>query len=192
MTPEQRSESAKTIILTHMSYATAAGLIPIPIADLAAVSAIHVDMLRQLAKLYEVDYSESTGKTLIAAVGGSLLARIGASAIKAIPGLGTIVGEITGAAVSAATTYALGHTFKWHFENGGDMTNVDLDTAKNLFKQELEKGKKIATDLIKNEKQKSPTDQIMEKIEKLSDLYKKGAITEQDFETQKQRLLNQL
>jgi uncharacterized protein (DUF697 family) len=192
MTTQQRSESANTIIRTHMSYATAAGLIPIPIADLAAVSAIHVDMLRQLAKLYEVDYSESTGKTLIAAVGGSLLARIGASAIKAIPGIGTFIGEITGAALSAATTYALGYTFKWHFEKGGNMINLDLDAAKNLFKEELEKGKQAAADLVKTNKQKSSSDQIMETIEKLSELQKKGAITEQDFETQKQRLLNQL
>ena len=46
-------EAAHSIIKNHMVWSMGAGFIPVPIADLFAVSAIQLDMIRQLSKLYD-------------------------------------------------------------------------------------------------------------------------------------------
>lgn len=191
MTDQEKLNAANTIVLEQTGFATAAGLIPIPIADLVAVTAIHMDMIKQIAIVYEVDYSENTGKKLISAIGGTIIARIGSSAIKVIPGIGTLIGELTGAAVAAATTYALGKTFIWHFSNGGTFEDMDINKAKEIFNTEIIKGKKVAAEMEKEPLQNNQ-EKIFETIEKLSELNKKNIITDKDFEEQKQRLLNQL
>jgi uncharacterized protein (DUF697 family) len=193
MGQQDKEEQAKTLIYKHMAYATAAGMIPIPIADIAAVSAIHLDMIKQLASLYNVDYNESSGKSLIAAVSGGLIGRLGASAIKLIPGIGTILGGVSGAVITAATTYALGQTFQWHFSTGGDLTNFNVNNAKKVFEQNLAEGEKVAKEMNVSESAASPNHKtIFETIEKLAELKNQGIISEEEFSEQKKRLLEQL
>ena len=102
------------IIKNHIIYSMAAGLIPVPIADIAAVTAIQVAMVKQLASLYAVTYSENSGKALISALTGSTLARVGASAVKALPGVGTLIGNAGQAALAGISTYALGRIYREH------------------------------------------------------------------------------
>jgi len=196
MSPEKQSKLADNLIATHTTYATVAGMIPIPIVDFTAVSAVHTDMLRGLAKIYDVQYDENSGKNLAAAVIGTAIARIGSSVIKAIPGVGAILGGLSSVAISAATTYALGHTFKKHFESGGNLLNVNTETLKNIFKQELKKGKKVAEEMKTNPTEDAggmkSSETVFHLIERLSVLRDKGVITEEDFESQKQKLLDQL
>jgi uncharacterized protein (DUF697 family) len=87
-------QPADDIIKSHVVWALGGGLIPVPLFDIAAVTAIQMDMLKQLADLYEVEFSASTGKSFVSALTGSTFARIGASLIKAVPGIGTVIGGI--------------------------------------------------------------------------------------------------
>ena len=103
-----KRENAHSVIRNHMMWSMGAGLIPIPIADFFAVSAIQLDMVRQMCKLYDIDFKETEGKAVITALTGSGLARLGARAVKFIPGVGTVLGGITMAVLSGASTYALG------------------------------------------------------------------------------------
>ncbi len=73
-----RSQANK-IIEKHVIWSLGGGLIPIPLVDFAAVTAIQVDMLGQLANLYGVKYTESNGKKLVVALTGTTLAKIGSS-----------------------------------------------------------------------------------------------------------------
>src|ERR1700742_4189273 len=107
---------AEAIINQHITWAMGAGLVPVPILAIAAVSAIQLDMLKQLATLYGVRYSESEGKAWLSALSGSILAKIAANAFKLIPGIGSILGGISMAALSGASTYALGQVAIAHFE----------------------------------------------------------------------------
>jgi len=95
-----------------MIWSMGAGFIPVPIADLFAVSAIQLDMIRQLCKVYDIDFKETEGKAIITALTGSGLARLGARAIKFIPGVGSILGGVTLAILSGASSYAIGEVFK--------------------------------------------------------------------------------
>jgi uncharacterized protein (DUF697 family) len=145
------NEKADTIIRNHMVWAMGAGLIPVPIADFFAVSAVQLDMIRQIAKLHDIDFSETAGKASITALTGSGLARLGARAVKFIPGVGSIIGGITMAVLSGASTYALGEVFKKHFETGGTFLDFDPGRLKKFYDEKFEKGKEIAKEIRKEQ-----------------------------------------
>src|SRR5262245_24992150 len=70
---------AERIIQDHTTYALAAGAIPIPLADIASVAAVQLDVVRALAKVYEVEFDPAAAKGLIASIIGASAARFGAS-----------------------------------------------------------------------------------------------------------------
>lgn len=198
-------QRAEDIIRNHVLLSLGAGLVPVPLLDLVAVTAVQLDMCRMLSKNYDVEFKEELGKSVISSLAGTALARYGASLVKTIPGIGTILGGISMSALSGGTTYAIGQVFKRHFGGGGDLFNVDLDSAKEIFAEELERGKRVAEELEKmrsretqgpktKESKSTSTKgkEIFHKLEKLADLRDKGVITDEDFQTQKDRLLEQL
>ena len=128
-----RVVSADAVIRNHMIWSMGAGFIPVPIADLFAVSAIQLDMIRQMCKIYEIDFKQTEGKAVITALTGSGLARLGARAVKFIPGVGSILGGVTMSSLSGASTYALGEVFKKHFETGGTFLDFDPARLKNYY-----------------------------------------------------------
>jgi hypothetical protein len=65
---EQRSKHADSVIRTHILFSMGFGLIPIPIVDIFAVSAMQLDMIRQLCKVYDRDFSESQGKAIVSSL----------------------------------------------------------------------------------------------------------------------------
>lgn len=122
-------------------------MIPIPVADIAAVTAIQLDMLKQVCSFYNVDYSEETGKTWITALVTSSLsafvAKIGSSALKVVPVVGTIAGAASMAVVSGASTYALGKAFANHFEAGGTFGDINKEKIKEIYEEKLKEGKRL-------------------------------------------------
>ncbi|MEM6299043.1 MAG: DUF697 domain-containing protein, partial [Bacteroidota bacterium] len=146
-------EKAQGIVRTHVVWSMGAGLIPLPIVDFVAVTAVQLDMLRELAAAYDKDFSESAGKSWISALGGTYLARLGAQAVKAIPGIGTMIGGVSMAVMSGASTFAIGQVFIRHFDSGGDFFDFDASEFKGFFEEQFEKGKEFAKDIQKEQKQ---------------------------------------
>ncbi|MFO0612248.1 MAG: DUF697 domain-containing protein [Polyangiaceae bacterium] len=189
MSRENRGE-AERIIREHIIWSVGAGLVPVPLLDIAAVSAIQLDMLKQLATLYKVKYTESEGKVFLSAMTGSILAKLAANAIKFIPGIGSVIGGLSMSVLSGASTYALGQVAVNHFESNGTFSGIDFDKAKKAFEEHLEKGKEVAADL-KDKKQGQSRD-VFEKLEKSKELRDKGVISEDDFEAIKRKLLDEV
>jgi uncharacterized protein (DUF697 family) len=165
------------------------GLIPLPFVDVAAVTFVELDMLEQLARLYGVDYSEGIGRSFITALAGTTLAKLGASAIKAIPGVGSLIGGLSMSILSGATAYALGQVAISQMSSGGSLMNLDLEWAKQAYQEAYERGKDVASKL---EKEKDSSKHVIEMLEKLGELKEKGVITEAEFEAQKEKLLDRL
>ena len=140
-----RSNHADTIVRNHVIWSMGAGMIPILIADIFAVSALQLDMIRQLCRVYDVDFQETQGKALVTSLTSSALARIGAgSVIKLLPGIGSFIGGATVSVFAGASTYALGEVFKKHFSSGGTILDFDPDRLRKYYKEKFEKGKKVA------------------------------------------------
>lgn len=202
MVNEERSKNADAVIRNHMIWSMGAGLIPVPIADFFAVSAIQLDMVRQMCKLYEIDFKTTEGKAIITALTGSGIAKAGArAAIKIIPGIGSVIGGITMSILSGASTYAIGEAFKKHFETGGTILDFDLERLKKVYNQKFEKGKKMAQE-IKDEVEKQrnsfkktntadkePPPDPIEKLKELAKLRKEGLITAEEFEAMKKKII---
>jgi len=181
----EEKKSSEEIIKMHVIFAMTAGAIPIPVADLVAVSAIQYDMIRQLADFHGADYDSNKGKTLASSMMGAAVARIGSSIIKAIPGVGTLLGIGSQVITSGATTYAMGKILDSHFSGKGTIDSFNLDSVKVEYNDLLNKGKEYA----KNLKQNLKKEDVFVTIEKLSQLKASGAISEEEFQKTKEKLL---
>ena len=189
-----RHESASSIIKNHMIWSMGAGFIPVPIADLFAVSAIQLDMIRQLCKVYDIDFKQTEGKAMITALTGSGLARLGARAVKFIPGVGSILGGVTMAALSGASTYALGEVFKKHFETGGTFLDFDPERLRKYYNEKFEKGKEVADELRKKQEniaKSADANTAMEKLKELVEMKTAGLLTDEEFEAMKKKIIEQ-
>jgi len=159
-------ESADMVIRNHVMWSMGAGFIPVPIADLFAVTAVQLDMVRQMCKVYDIDFKETEGKALITTLTGSSLARLGSRAlVKLIPGVGSYIGGVSLAILSGASTYALGEVFKKHFETGGTFLDFDPARLTKFYQEKFEKGKKVAKDLKKEQEKErqAAEEEIIEK-----------------------------
>lgn len=196
----QRVKHADSVIRNHMIWSMGAGFIPVPIADFFAVSAIQLDMIRVLCKIYDVDFKETQGKALITALTGSGLARIGARAVKFIPGVGSVLGGVTLAILSGASTYALGEVFKTHFETGGTFLDFDVNRLKKFYNEKFEKGKELAQEYRAKQKEKAKEEKkptaksdtqgdSIERLKELAELKKDGIITDEEFEKMKKKII---
>ncbi|MFT6321240.1 MAG: hypothetical protein ACJAT4_002169 [Granulosicoccus sp.] len=143
----EKRYKADSIIKNHVMFATGAGAIPIPLLDFAGVTAVQLDMMKKLTNLYNDNYSENVGKAFIASVTSTSLARMGASLIKAIPGIGTVLGVVSMSIMSGASTYALGNVITHFLDKGIGLEDINEDMARKVYSENLEKGKKVAEDL---------------------------------------------
>lgn len=216
----ERGKHADTIIRNHVVWSMGAGFIPVLIADIFAVSALQLDMIRQLCKAYGVDFAEQQGKAIVTSLTGSTIARLTArSVVKLLPGIGSIIGGVAVSVFAGASTYALGEVFKKHFESGGTILDFDPTRVKKLYKEKFEKGKKVVekwrSDTEKKEGQpeggfkfrektaesappaetSAPAangkEQILAKLRELGDLKASGLLTEEEFDVMKKKLLEQ-
>lgn len=187
-----RNDIANGIIKNHIVWSMGAGFIPVPIADLFAVGAVQLDMIRQLCKVYGIDFKQTEGKAIISALTTSGVSRLGARAVKLIPGVGSILGGVTMSALSGASTYALGEVFKKHLETGGTFLDFDTERLKKYYNEKFEKGKEVVEE-IRMEKENrvndNSTDVAIEKIKQLAEMKNAGILTEEEFETMKKKIL---
>ena len=183
-----RQEADKTIT-KHVLWAMAVGLVPVPIVDIAAVSAVQLDMLEDLAQKYDVDFSTSKGKAFASALTGSTFASIGASAIKRIPVVGWAVGGVSMSVLSGATTYAVGKVSVQLFEKGHDLSTADLESVEVGYKDWLEKGKRFVSGLVTPG---SRAGGVFQDLESLQELHQKGVITPEEYQAKKDELLSRV
>jgi uncharacterized protein (DUF697 family) len=187
---EPRGPRADSIIRKYVLFSSGAGLIPIPLADVAAVTGVQVAMLRDLTKLYGSELSERMLENFVTALTGGMLARIGASAVKAIPGIGTFLGGASMSIMSGASTYAVGRVAKNHLEKTGSLANVDMNAAKREYSSAYESGKDYVANLDKDkEKDKDEDKDVISKLERLGKLRDQGVLTEDEFQAEKARVL---
>ncbi len=183
-----------------MMWSMGAGLIPVPIADVFAVSAIQLDMIRQLCNLYEINYKDTEGKAVISSLTGSVAARVGARAVKFIPGVGSVIGGVTLAILSGASTYALGEVFKKHFETGGTFLDFDPTRLKKVYDEMFEKGKVYAKRMkneqaraeveVTAEEKKDENVDALDRLKELAQLLENGLISHDEFEVLKKRIVD--
>ncbi len=186
-----RMKEAEEAIRSHVVWAAGAGLMPLPLVDLVGVTAIQIGLLKNLARIYEVDYTGAQGKAFVSALTGSTLAKIGSSAVKALPGIGALLGGLSMSALSGASTFAIGTVALQQLRREGpDFLEVDLDRAREAYDAALELGKEFVAGLEPEDEQEE--EDVLSKLERLGKLKKKGIISKEDFKAKKRELLDRL
>jgi uncharacterized protein (DUF697 family) len=150
--PPSRASQAQAIIRRDVLWSLGAGLVPLPILDIAAVTAVDLKMLKELSELYGVKFSEGIAKkiaySLLSSVGvlgiGSMVC---GSLSKLVPVVGQALGIISVPIVVGAFTHALGQVLLMHFEAGGTLLDFDPEAMRAFFKQEFEKAKQTVSEL---------------------------------------------
>lgn len=134
----ERRALAMKLVNRFAVWSGVAGLIPLPVVDVVAVGGLQIQMLRRLSQVYGVAFSENRGKALIASLGGALIpASSGmgaASALKAVPVVGTMASGVVMPVLSAGATYAIGKAFIEHFESGGTLLDFNPPDYREFVK----------------------------------------------------------
>jgi uncharacterized protein (DUF697 family) len=135
---DERRAYARKLVERFSLWAGAAGLLPIPVADLAAVAGLQIQMLRRLSQVYDVPFSRHRGKALLAGFAGTMIPAstgIGmASMIKSVPIAGSAIGVMTTPALAVAATYVIGLAFIEHFASGGTLLDFDPPDYQEFIK----------------------------------------------------------
>ena len=144
--PDGRQAAAEALIKRHVPYALGAGLIPLPLIDVAAISGVQIKLIAELSSLYGVPFAANQAKAVVASLLGgagslSLAAGLLGSLAKLLPGAGYVLGAGAVPLTAGALTYAVGHVFRAHFESGGTLLSFDAAAAKALFLEKVEEGR---------------------------------------------------
>jgi len=138
---------AEAIIKRYMYLSMGAGLIPIPVADMAAVMGLQLRMVAVLAEEYKQDFSHDVGKAFIAALVGSSVPAAGgpalASLLKRVPVIGQTVGVLAMPLLGGASTYAVGKVFSQHFASGGTFLTFNPKSVEKHYEKYFADGKKL-------------------------------------------------
>lgn len=157
--PEDVEAQADSIIKKHMALAMAGGAIPVPLLDLAAVTAVQLDMLKRLAGTYAVPFDGGSARSFVTslttALVGTTAARVGASLVKLVPGVGTLAGGAAQVVLTGASTYAVGNLFKRLFREGRTIDELTVDAVREELMSYYEAGQDVARDLAGSVKKKA-------------------------------------
>ena len=116
----KRRTLARRVVERHRTYAAVGGLVPVPIVNIAGVTAIIMRMVKQLSALYQLPYEpDRTRSMIIELMGGATPTGLGTATSStlalAIPGSG-FVGLAVSAITAGALTRGIGLVFIEHFE----------------------------------------------------------------------------
>lgn len=144
--------------VSHWSqWSVAAGLIPVPFVDTAAISGLQMKMIFDLCKVYDVPFKkELVASILSSLVGGGATTfasqKVAEAVLAKVPYVGTVISSVTQPAIAYATTYAIGMTFVNHFETNGNLLSFELESANKVFKEQYDKAKTFSGEQYKKVK----------------------------------------
>ena len=118
---EQRAELAQEFVHYYATVAGAVGCVPIPVADIAILAPLQIAMFLHISRIFGHHFSKEQAGSIV----GSLLSSVGArtaaqavvSIVKAIPGLGSVLGAAAGGAMAATTFEAFGNVVILYFKH---------------------------------------------------------------------------
>jgi uncharacterized protein (DUF697 family) len=143
--PVTTRAQADNLIKNHVIVAMSFALVPMPLFDLALLAGNQVAMVNALSELYGVPFEQNKARSIVIALVSSALPVLGVAAlssgIKLIPGIGSLFGSGTIAITGGALTYAVGQVFAAHFAAGGSLLDLDPAKMRDLFNEEVKKGK---------------------------------------------------
>jgi uncharacterized protein (DUF697 family) len=121
----RRRSQADAIVERHAVYSGFGGIIPVPVANIASITAIIVRMVKVLSGLYGVPFQRDRARALvIGLMGGTMptgLAAATTSTLVYIIPVSGLVGLAVSSLTAVACTRSIGRIFVAHFEGGATL-----------------------------------------------------------------------
>jgi len=148
--PQLETKEKRALRLTrhYALWSMGGGMIPVIGVDIAAIIAVQIKLVREMSKVYGVEFKENRAKTVVTSLIGSLgIIPIGTgilfSAIKIIPIVGPLAATIALPISAGAVTFATGKAFISHFESGGNLLNCNVAKMKAGYRRMFVEGKSV-------------------------------------------------
>jgi uncharacterized protein (DUF697 family) len=124
----RRRSQANSIVERHTAYAAVGGIIPVPIANVASITAVIVRMVKRLSDLYGIPFERDRARAIVVGLmGGAMPTGLGAVATSTlfyvVPGSG-LVGLAVSSIAAVACTRSIGRIFVEHFETGSSLHDL--------------------------------------------------------------------
>jgi len=146
-----KRRAAKARIKVATGLAAGVGATPIPFSDAALLVPIQIGMMASISQTYRVPMDAAMAASLAAtALATNMGKTLAASALKFVPGAGTVAGSAVAASVASAFTLAMGEAWMKVCEmmvdgrfgplesmDNGAVRSVFADEFKGLFSQAL-------------------------------------------------------
>jgi len=128
---------AQEIIMKSSAKVTAVSAIPVPLLDIAGMTYIQTKMINDLANLYGV-HNEGTNQVLIASGISAMISKLVSEVLESMIS-GTTVDKmlsdsIVKATISGLLTTSTGELYASHFQNGGTLEDLTLDSIVEYVK----------------------------------------------------------
>lgn len=131
--PQAGSETARrrriavAIVERHANLSAVGGIIPVPILNVAGITAIMVHMVARLSHLYDVPFERSRARaTVIGLMGGALPTGLASATawglLQMVPGA-NVFGLVVSSVTAGACARSLGSLFIDHFETGATIAD---------------------------------------------------------------------
>lgn len=158
---EVSKEELEKLVRHHVWGAIGIGLIPLPLVDMVALTALQVNLVRKIAKAYDIPFMKDKVKNIIGILIGSVVPSVigpplAASITKFVPVVGQTTGAITMPAVAGASTYATGKVFIQHFATGGTLLTFNPEKVKSYFAEMFKEGKQMVENITGKSKKNIP------------------------------------
>ena len=124
----RRRSQANSIVERHTAYAAVGGIIPVPIANVASITAVIVRMVKLLSDLYGIPFERDRARAIVVGLmGGAMPTGLGAVTTSTlfyiVPGSG-LVGLAVSSIAAVACTRSIGRIFVEHFETGSSLHDL--------------------------------------------------------------------
>ncbi|MBB6254961.1 YcjF family protein [Nitrospirillum iridis] len=137
-----RLDKASRILARYSGWGIAAGAVPVPVVDLAALAVVQTKMVMELAELYGETVSLESVQALVGVLIGVLVPKSASSLltqllVNVLPGVAGLVGLTSMAAFSGVGTYAMGRVFIRYFEGGGRLHGISARAIRRELEREF-------------------------------------------------------
>jgi len=141
----RRKKDSQHVVRRYSQWSIPVGLIPVPVLDIAVLSALQVKMIRDLCQVYGIDFDHRFAFAVVTGLAGSSIAKVLGTystrqVAQYVPGVGTVFQFVIEPTLSYATTFAIGTAFIYHFDAGGKLDSFDPVAIKLYFDQQVSKG----------------------------------------------------
>lgn len=176
-TEEERTKAVRELIQVCSIASGAVAIQPIPLVDSVLITPIQIAMVQAIGRVRGYDLDKKSIVEILGTFGASLLAQnLMIAAAKFVP----FAGWVMGVAMAYALTYAVGEVSDHYFRTG---RGTSADELRSKFEETYDQKRR------EKQAQHKENQTLKQKLEQLTEAFRSGLLTEEEFARKKEELL---